>query len=317
MKKTLLFFITVIFFNFYVFADETDDIVDKNGNEKKYSPYFSLSNDSEFYIAKDLSEDTVFFNGYNNNSCLDMGISFTINNFLSASTFIGLRDLNWDIDNSGNFKFASAEVYIGFGLDIAPLDFFSINLKLSNYEVLEPENKINFGFDFETNFAFNFEKACIEFNICNNFNPCFNGKEAYIKDSISYELIFNFFNFLNDKINTGLYIEGTFESNNTFDNSDIKLYDFSNEFFAGIITKPLDYISGYLLFAMFNEASYKNNKVFKDSKVNSFGLKTGISFSYEIFSTELFYQPKIGVFIDNKDSETSDHTIGLSFSVEL
>jgi opacity protein-like surface antigen len=322
MKKILLGIISMLFLALPVFAEEEAG----NNKESMITPYISAANESEISISSVEDEedenynnensDNSYFNGFDNNTSLDAGILFTVNDVLSILIFLGARDVNWTIDNNGVFGYSSSQLYAGLGLDITPADFMGINLKISNFEIFESGNRVKAGMDFETNFTFTFEKAFLDFSICNNFKPAFNRYQADINDVIGYNLTFNFFNFINDKINIGIYIEGEFDSLNTIESLSTKTYSFANEFFAGITASPVEFMSVYVLFAMFNEGQIEDNAFIEGSKINSYGLKTGISFQIKWFSVEAYYVPKIRVYIDD-EKKAPEHIIGLNAGFEF
>ena len=285
--------------------------------ESKITPFFNLLNESSLLTTGDPSDDTPAFIGFENSTSLEMGLSFAINDILSIPLFLGSDCLSWSVDETGDFSFDGGEVYAGLGVDIAPVDFLKISIALSNYEIFKLNKKISFGFDFETNLDFNFEKQFLSLDLGNNFKPNFNSDRAKIFNSSTYGMTFNFFNFINDKINTGLAIDGCFEVTATNDYSETLSTNYYNELFVGFVTNPVEFFTGYIYFVMYNEWEVNSkNKILKSSKSNSFGLKAGVSFNYEWFSTDIYYEPLIGIFIGDELSDC-EHKVAISFGVEL
>lgn len=310
MRRTIITVVLVIF-TMMLFSEEKSE---KKGL-KEIKPYAEISNESEVSISgSDVKEDN-FFNGYDNKTSGMGGISFVFNDVVALNLFLGASDFNWAIDNVGNFSYVTNEFYAGAGVDLT-FSVASLSFYLSNMEIIDSGARVKSGLDFGASLSLTFEKAYLDISLSNNFKPSFNRYTANIYNSTGYELKFNFFNFINDKINTGLLVSGEYEGTAVVEKIIAQTYSYSNEFYAGIVTSPIEMLSAYLLFAMFNDGSIENKALVEGSKINSYGLKAGLSITVDKFSIEGYYLPKIGVFVDDK-KEVSEHLIGLTLSISF
>jgi hypothetical protein len=300
MKRTFLIVLFCLIITEGVFSVE-DSTIDKKDFIK---PYFSVSNESEFNVKHDSTDDLAYFNAYNNKINSEAGIKFEIRNYVKITPFTGLSDLKWEVNNSGSFTFLESSVYAGSAFTFKPLDFFSIGTWLSNVEKFETSSVIWAGFKTGLACDFNIEKAFLELSLSDEISPVFKTgidpkTTTSLVNMLEYSLGFNFLNFVNEKINTGLYIEGKFETASLYRNQ----YDstsLTNEFFAGIKTNPIKYFEGFVGIAMFNEAGYGNNfQIESGSKILDIGLKASLVFSYEWFSFDLSYVPRLYTSVDN------------------
>ena len=248
---------------------------------------------------------------------METGISFEINEKLNIISLIGFSDLIWNIDNTGVFSYTENTVYTGLALEIMPIDFFTLNLGAFGNVLFEADALISGGFEQTTGLEFNIEEAFVEFNINNSISPTFNKNDASLTDTISYDLTFPFLNFINDKINTGLYIEGETEIENIFSDNSVNETNIASEFFAGIYTNPVEPLSIHILFAMFNEVSYDGNKALVEGTgVNAFGMKAGVNITHDWFWAEINYVPRFGVFIDDVN-QNAEHNFEICFGVDF
>ncbi|MBP5705908.1 MAG: hypothetical protein J6W76_01385, partial [Spirochaetales bacterium] len=165
---------------------------------------------------------------------------------------------------------------------------------------------------------------------------------THLYNDFTYGLRFNFFNFIKDTLNTGLYIDGELEIDadwGEFDYSDpldVK-YDngtytgtaLCNEFNIGLVTNPVKWFEGYVGFNMMNENLYQpedenaaGEKTLGSFNSTRFGIKGRATFFYKCVSFDLNWIGYPGNFVKfadlyDKDTDWTDWTNLETFTQEI
>jgi hypothetical protein len=314
---TVSFIILIIMQNLSAAIDENDAT-----DDKKIIPYIESENESEINAKNDESDTLPGFTAYNNKTNLEMGLKFRIGKYFEITPMIGASDLMWTIDNQGVFGFNEAGLYTGSYFNFIPNEIVTISTWLCNMEKFEPDSVMWFGLKTGLGFDIDIEKAYIEIEIKDDFTPLFqSGKEGKLTTSLSnsleYLFVFNFLNFINEKINTGFYTEGKFDSESLFCIEGYYSTSLCNEFYAGLTTNPVEYFEGHFAFAMFNQITVNRDGTAEEgSKTLDIGLKVGVSFNYKWFSLAFDYVPHIFTSIDDVRDKVN-HFFYLTASIYL
>lgn len=254
--------------------------------------------------------------GVNLNLVDDIGLVLT--------PYAGVSDVKAEVDAiidplgdiHPSFKFDEATVYAGLKLALAPIDMLGLEFALYQTDYFGDKAAnlgVAAGFGFSVGLSLNVEQAFLELEVADALEPTWSGNRTgkayytHLYNDFTYGLRFNFFNFIKDTLNTGLYIDGEFEVDADWgdDADDPKPHtgtEFTNEFNAGIVTNPIDWFEGYVGFKMMNENLYGpevdlgNRKgIFADCN-NKFGLKVGTTFIYKCVSFDLNWVGYFGNF---------------------
>ena len=320
MKKII--FISIIIFIFqqsiFAFIDENDTTSDN-----KIIPYMDIENESEFNV-KNNENDIPQFDSYTNKTNIEMGLRIELNDFFEIAPMIGLSDLIWMIDNFGWFHFNETGIYIGSYFTFKPHEILTIYTWFANMEKFDTETASGVWAGLKTGLEFDFDinKAYLEIEISDDFNPMFqagNDPEicASLGNTLEYVLVFYFLNFINEEINTGFYCEGKLETGSIYNNCSYDSTSVKHEIFAGITTNPVDFFEGHLAFAMFNEAVVKNDLFIEEgTEIFDFGFKLGVCFTYKWFNFGFDYVPHLFTSIDNVRDKIS-HYFNLTITINL
>lgn len=304
MKRKLCF-LTFIFFVFLQNInsfEEKDATIDKKDIVK---PFFSVENESDFNVNHDISNNLPQFAGYSDKLNLEAGIKLHVTDFFEIAPMFGVKDLLWDIDNNGAFKFNETGLYAGSYFNFKPHEIVTISTWFGNMEKFESNSVLWAGMKTGIGIDFDIENAFIELEIKDGFDPVYQSGtdpklRTLLSNSLEYSFNFNVFNFINEKINTGFFIEGKLDTNSFFDDTSYNSTVLDNEFYFGVKTNPVKYFEGYCAFALFNGASFDNqHSIVTGAKIFDLGLKVGANITYEWFGVELNYVPHLYTSIDD------------------
>ncbi len=292
-----------------IYADE--DVVAEEPTIS-LAPYFSLSTENE--AATSVVGNSLEFNRFVEYINLDMGLYITLNDMISIYPYMGVADFSFTVVPGGQFQALFGMVYAGVGTTLSLSDYVTINIGLVNTEYFL-DKTVYAGVSLFTGFTFSIAPAFLDINIENYFNPLFNNTTVSIQDTIVYSLTFNFLNFIDERINTGLYIEGQFWIGPNFTDASYTGLDYTNEIFAGISSTPVEAVTIYALFAMYNIGG-SDSTYATTYQTDSFGLKTGIRFTCEWFTAEFNYIPIFGIY-DTNTYTGQEHRFQINMSIAL
>ncbi|MBR6200032.1 MAG: hypothetical protein IKQ61_07220 [Spirochaetales bacterium] len=334
-KKWMAIFMIMMMAAFGVFAAEEEE--EKDGEEKDSiaSGFFNFEEESVVNVTAGEFESfetkvKTLEGGVNLNLVDDIG--------LVLSPFAGVSDVKAVVspaDDGLRFNFDEATTYAGLKLALAPIDMLGLEFALYNVDYFG--NKAATlgaaaGLGFSVGLGLEVEQAFLTFEIANALEATWSGVRSPIGllefdaskaaatqlyNDFTYGLRFNFFNFIKDTLNTGLYIDGELEINaywGSVDDSDplnVK-YDngtytttvLTNEFNIGLVTNPIEWFEGYFGFIMKNENEYLaevdvpglDKKALPSILNNKFGIKLGTTFIYKCVSFDLNWIGWVGNF---------------------
>ncbi len=321
---------------FGVFAE------DEEGNESEEEKSEFATGFFNFEEESVLAVDNGQFDSFETKvSTLEGGVNLNLHEMITLSPYAGASDVKFSVGEtpvvtitnpgigvaSPTFNWDEATVYTGLKLALVPVDFLEISLALYNTNTFEPDWAYA-GLGFSLGFGFNIEKAFLEISLSDDLEPTWAAKPAIAAErtavftklfnKFKYGLRFNFFNFIRDDLNTGLFAEGKLETTSKFGDGDENDKDYQgtelkNEFFIGLATNPIEWFECYAAFAMFNENNYapKTEIAGKDVKIaaltNDFGIKLGVKFFYKCVSFDLNWVGRNGryaIAVDLLDKET-------------
>ncbi len=306
--RVLLVLLVLIGLNNVVFSEEGQT------EESKFAPYLTLTNEAEVSTA--VEGQSLTFGSFTNIVNLDMGVYITLTDMIGIYPYIGVSDFAVSMGSNGILADIYGMIYAGIGTTITPIDMLSINIGLVNTEFVGIDKVVYAGFSLYTGITLEVEAAFISLDIANYLNPLFNNTTVLLWDTITYELTFNFLNFINPKINTGLFVQGELFTSNDFANGSFTGFSYSNELFAGIITNPIESFKLYVLFAMYNYGAFDDGYKAIDGRSDALGMKIGMSFTHNWFNAEINYIPKFGVYTDGVIGGT-EHCFQVNIGITL
>ena len=247
---------------------------------------------------------------------------------LALSPFAGVRDVKAVVDPTvvNAFFFDEATVYTGLKLALAPIDILGLEFALYNVDkfggAAHGDLGAAAGFGFSVGLALEVEQAFFSLEIADALEPtwagCRTGVDSdgesrpavytHLYNDFTYAIRFNFFNFIKDTLNTGLYVDGELEldadwGNGTDDDAEYQTTAWKNEFNIGLITNPIEWFEGYFGFNMINETSESVydlglgvDEVANNTWTNKFGIKFGTTFFYKCVSFDLNWCGYVGNF---------------------
>ena len=282
MKKNILFFLLslLLLVNINVWSD--DEAVE-------FSPYVEIEQTTGIIAEND--DSLPKFVGVENETVLNAGFGIEFNNYFALKPFVE-NVIAWPIDALGVPAFESDELTFGIAGIFTPVELLTIEIMIGNVEEFPADDIIWAGIKSNLMFNLNIEKAFLEIEVSDTLKSVFQLQhtDSKVNTSLVNELessiVFNFFNFINEDLNTGIFIEDTLETASSF-NSDREYEEtaLGNELFVGISTNPVEFFTALIAFAMFNEVTFDEDSNFvEDSKVLDIGLKVGLEFLHQWFS---------------------------------
>jgi hypothetical protein len=278
-----------------------------------------------------------YFNKYRNRLNAKGGLLVNFNDAVVLSPYVRIRDFGFitkeinamksdvttDSDRAKEITFGLHNGSLNFGLSLAadPTDWFSIEMTLFQWDYFTPTDPIWVGLGGSLGLSFYAEKAFFSFDLWDEVSVRFtenDGTKMMLLNYLDYGFQFNFFNFINPKINTGLYTEGEFELDLDTTDGKYDVNELYNEFYIGIKSSPLPFMSFWTSFFVQADANY-NDDLSQEIGSGSIdiGLQTGITFSYNGFSASFNYEPHLGRWADASWLEWEVQPIKQQFTVTI
>ena len=280
------------------------------------------------------------FSGYRNKAVVQGGALVNINDRVVLSPYVRAHDLNFrtkDIDvhernkddntndtivTEKNFRFQYGALKTGMSAAADVADFFSIGCNLFQWTYFTEDNPVWVGLGYSLSLDFSIEKAFLDINFWDEISTRWADKDNATKNRIlnlfDYGFQFNFFNFINPKINTGLYASGEFELD--YDSKDGKfdanyLY---NELYTGIKSSPLPFLTFWTAYFVQAECNWNEDGTRVAGKgAIDMGLDTGITFKYNGFSVTFDYEGKLYRLKDRGIDDWTQKPISQSITLTL
>ncbi len=345
MKNKFLLVIIMILTCAFVFAqDNSADAVTEATSKKpnvKVGIAVEVKDKNYIYTAGE-NTDThkQNFSGYRNKAVVQGGALVNINDRVVLSPYVRAHDLNFrtkDIDvhernkddntndtivTEKNFRFQYGALKTGMSAAADVADFFSIGCNLFQWTYFTEDNPVWVGLGYSLSLDFSIEKAFLDINFWDEISTRWADKDNATKNRIlnlfDYGFQFNFFNFINPKINTGLYASGEFELD--YDSKDGKfdanyLY---NELYTGIKSSPLPFLTFWTAYFVQAECNWNEDGTRVAGKgAIDMGLDTGITFKYNGFSVTFDYEGKLYRLKDRGIDDWTQKPISQSITLTL
>ena len=326
-KKWLAIFMIMMMAAFGVFAEDEEENESEEEKSEFATGFFNFEEESVVTVtdgAFDGFETKVktLEGGVNLNLVDDIGLALT--------PFAGVSDVKFvvptfDDQDYPTFKFDEATVYTGLKLALAPVDILGLEFALYNVDYFGEKAcgdlKAAAGLGFSIGLTLEVEQAFFSLEIADAIEPtwagCRTGVDSegnertafytHLYNDFTYGIRFNFFNFIKDTLNTGLYIDGELEidadwGNGGDDDDEYQTTDWTNEFNIGLVTNPIEWFEGYFGFIMKNETEETDYEVPGEDPIanntwtNKFGIKFGTTFTYKCVSFDLNWIGYVGNF---------------------
>ena len=256
------------------------------------------------------------FAGYRNKAVIQGGALVNINDKVIISPYIRAHDLNFrtkDIDvheqnkkdntndtivTEKNFRFQYGALKTGMSVSADVTDFFSIGCNLFQWTYFTEENPVWAGLGYSLSLDFSIEKAFLDINFWDEISTRWadkdNATNNLLLNLFDYGFQFNFFNFIDKRINTGIYASGEFELDYSSKDGKFAENYLYNEIYTGIKSSPLPFLSFWMAYFVQAECKWNENGTrVADEGAIDMGLDTGISFKYNGFSVSFDYEGKL------------------------
>jgi len=369
-KKWLAIFMIMMMAAFGMFAEDEEE---KDGEEEKSefaTGFFNFEEESVVTVT-----DGAFDGFETKVKTLEGGVNLNLADSigLALSPFAGVSDVkfvvpSFDALDYPTFYFDEATVYTGLKLALAPIDMLGLEFALYNVDYFGEKAcgdlKAAAGLGFGIGLNLGVEQAFLDFEIADAIEMTWAGcRTGYVEgtgtgvydpitdteigadsrqafrthlyNDFTYGLRFNFFNFIKDTLNTGLYIDGELEIDADWgtnaDDAEYTATEINNEFNIGLITNPIDWFEGYFGFIMKNKNQYApesdvipalDRTTLWSINNNKFGIKFGTTFTYKCVSFDLNWIGYVGNFtkaadLHDKDTDWADWGDNGPFSQEI
>ena len=332
MNKKLLSVIMMILLGTFVFAQDNSGDTAQAADEAEAVTEATKSVNVKVGVSAEVKDQNRIwtlgentdthkqkFEKYRNRLNAKGSVLFNFNDAVVLSPYVRVRDfdfitkdivvMNTDSTADGTrkkektFGLDKGSLNLGLGLAADPTDWLSIEMTLFQWDYFTTTN-VWVGLGGSLGLSFSAEKAFFSFDLWDEVSARFvdsNGMNMLLLNYLDYGFRFNFFNFINPKINTGLYAEGEFELD--LDTTDGKYTnnELYNEFYIGIKSNPLPFLSLWTSFFVQADGNYKEDCSQEPGGTIDIGLLTGIGFSYSGFNASFAYEPHLGRWSKDND----------------
>lgn len=317
LKKNLfvLFMLITGFLAIYAQADSTTD--DTSSASSPVTPFFGFTNTATMTVHESVDS---FENEVED---MTLGLNAVINDKLTISPYIcNTFDFAVNSDSSANMKFGSDALEFGVGFSVSPAEVVSIGFGVSNNYEFIPGEHVWFGTNGMLSLGINVESVHFSLSFEDNLNPMFQKFDAatvntILSNELCTELNFNFFNFIKDDLNSGLWVSNTLTSTGDYSNSSINKTDFENELYAGFMFNPFAFFDCKASFYSLHNWGYDNTNKLTDDKSYEIGLFVGTTIYYNAVSLNISYTPVFYSAVNDKVNDTMVHYISASITVGL
>lgn len=302
-------------------AEETAE----EGQKKSIvTPFFSFSNTSTLRASTD-KDGVAAFNGFENEiDDMTLGLAIQVTDMFVISPYISNTvDFLALPGNAIHFNNDSLELGVGFG--VTPLEFMTLdfgvafNTKFNDFVA----GTVSTGMIAKASLSFNIEEAHLKLVLTDTLNPMFAKIAAdnilgMIDNDFEVELNFNFFNFVKEDLNSGLWIYNDFITDNFTDKDGLTHTDLENEFYAGLYFNPFEFFDAKVAFyGDFIAGFDKNNEVIKANDYAGLGLHFALGFYYKAVGLSVAYTPIVYSQRNGRVGENFDHTVEVAVKVTL
>lgn len=331
MLKKLFFIATLACATLFVFAQDAEvvtedtvtDAVESEATAEEASiitPFFSIEDTMTLNVGEADGEFTL---GSIENEVSDMtfGFEVAVNEMFSLSPYI-TNTFSFAGDAT-TFLFSEDNLAVGLAMAISPLDFMSIDLDFAYNTDFFGNATINSGFTAAVGLGFEVEAAKLSFSLADAVNPMFTVSDdtgsVCIDNEFAVDLSFAFFNFFQDKVDSGLYISNALTTDNYADKEEALLVtELEDEFYAGLYVNPLDFMGIKAAFyGDFLTGFDDEGKTIDGMNSTNLGAYFELGLSYKSVGFTVSYNPVFYTDVNGKKQDGTSHTIEacVSFSI--
>ncbi len=315
-----------------VFADESSDATMvsapetpavKSAEDSIVSPFFDFLLTSTMTVIDsvesiDIEVDT-----------LELGLDVaatdkvTVTPYFSNTFDFSVKPYTDPTNDPNKVSFGSDELSIGLNLTVTPIDMLSIGFGVSNDYSFSFKDKPVVGLSAFLELELTVEQAFLNLLLNDTINPAFkkvNDEKSNtdLTNELTVELYFNFLNFVNTSLNSGLWVTNTFDFTNSYVNSEYQGNEVNNELYAGLGFNPYEFFEASVAAFVINGWKFNNTNVIVNADTTfDVGLELSTTFIYKSTSFNVTYSPTLYSTVDNVVADKISHefyaAVGVSF----
>ena len=355
MKKIFgVVLLSVISLSFLVAQEEDESSFGK--------PSFSLENETTIKGAKSGEKETkgnfvLSADDFENETTAKFSVGFAIGENFKLTPYVSDSVVTGMVDAGNKFAviFKKNSFGIGLGASYKPIDMLSIKFGLGYVSRYSLDDKwdgqsLGNGVKFNVGLGLSVDSIFLEAGLGYKFDGMFANetkeiltdvkklKYGKIKNVITLDATFDFFNFIKEGLNSGLVLSNETKISSGWQHlgrsSEKADYDgdkkIENEFGIGLHFAPIDYLDFTFLVKVASEAkkAYVYNPIEKTGKYEdgdkstAVGLSLGLAFSKDMFSFGIEYNPVVSAKTTDKDGKVTEeknleHEFKIAVGIEL
>lgn len=214
---------------------------------------------------------------------------------------------------------------LGVGLAFNPIEDVTLEFGLGHNLTFAPSSQEVFSIDAGVlvSAAVSYENSFFAINITDTLNPNWRmtkveDYKSFIDNELEVELTFDFFNFIKEDLNTGLWVYNDLVTDHFFDDKDnYSSCSIENELFAGLHTAPVEWFEAKAAFyGDFVVESDKDGKVVDGSDTAGLGMFFEVAFSYKNIGFAVSYNP-VFYTVNAETPEDTSHEILAAVTVSF
>lgn len=307
------------------------------------NPSFSLENELTVKTVKfgeENNKGNVAVSEIENATTAKFAVGFAIgDNFVLMPYLSDKVTLEGEAPRGYVLGLSKNELIVGLGGKYKPMDMLALNFGLgyvSEYgkhavdSSYSPGNMAGNGVAFNAGIDVEVESVFLEFGVGYKLKGMFANvrtgsadkdivKYNKIKNTITLETKFDFFNFIKEGLNSGLVLSNETNISNewdVFNSADKPAENFNgkktleNEFAFGLHFAPVEYMDFTFLTKVVSESESSrekiNNKYSASEKATKIALSLGLEFSKDMFSFGIEYNPELSKKITDGDGKVTE-----------
>jgi hypothetical protein len=282
----------------------------------RVKPYLFSTNHSRGVVFHKPAGDFPHFKDYTNLTLIESGVKFAVHQKVTLNPYLKFYDLEWSVNNAGTMQFTRIHVMTGLSGTFGVNESLSVTSWFGGEAKMESASGIWIGFNTGIGTTIKNEKRWLTLKLKGSFIPLFETglsqkKSISLRSVYEYFWSFLFFNYIDKRTGTGLYIAGKADIEPIILNGSASQVSAWNILFAGITASPVSFFSCYCSAALYlygdgtdqNGTWYGNGKLFA-------GMKTGLTWKVKWFTFECYWNPWF-LTVKNGIQGNMIHTIGL------
>ncbi|HBD95775.1 MAG: hypothetical protein A2015_09895 [Spirochaetes bacterium GWF1_31_7] len=316
-----------------VFADESSDATMVSAPETPavepaedsiVSPYFDFSTTSTMSVIDsvesiDIEVDT-----------MELGLDVAVTDKITVTPYFSNTfdfSVNTDSDPSSDtnrVSFGSDELSIGLNLTVTPIDIVSIGFGVSNDYSFELDYYPTIGLSAFLELGINVDEIFLSLLLNDTITPAFtknietNKLYTDLTNELTFELYFNFLNFINADLNSGLWLTNTFDFTNWYTDSKYDGKELNNELYVGLGFNPFEFFEASVAAFIINGWIFDDSDAVLNTETTfDVGLELSTTYIYKSTSFSVTYSPTLYSAVDNVVADKISHefsaAVGVSF----